>query len=649
MTTLTVGAGGEYSTLSAAISASHDGDVIQVAAGTYVNDFATINAKITIEGIGGMVQLVANIPPPNGKAILTINADTTIDNLEFSGVAVADGNGAGIRYASGSLVLNDCYFHDNQDGLLAEDNPSGSITINNSEFANNGTGDGFTHNLYVGVIGTLTVDGSYFHDVNTGHEIKSRALNTVIENSRIADGPNGTGSYEIDLPNGGNATVQNNVIEKGPNAGNSNFISFGEEGSVYPNSTLTVNGNTILNDDARPVVLVHDLSGGTVNVTDNKLYGMTPSQTYSGTGTPNQSGNTVLSPEPAFDTSHPFQPAPTVTVCFVAGTRILTSSGEVIVDQLRSGDLVVTLADGVRVLKPVKWIGHRRIDLAVHPRPLLVSPIRILRGAIAENVPHRDLLLSPDHALYLDGVLIVARQLINGSTIRQETVKSVRYFHVELDAHAILLAEGMAAESYLDTGNRGFFSNAASPLILHPGLEGDARVAGSRAPFHDDEATVRPIWRRLAERATRLGFERESDPTSTDPELRLSVNGHTARAVSVTGGCHAFVLPAGATEARLLSRAALPTDCRPWLDDRRLLGIPVGRIVLCGGATVEEIPLDHPALRDGWWDVEHWPVAASRWTNGDALLSLPRQPGPTVLEIHLTGEMLYPQVMRRRA
>src|ERR1700676_1154015 len=228
MTTLTVGAGGEYSTLSAAISASHDGDVIQVAAGTYVNDFATINTKITIEGIGGMVHLVATVPPPNGKAILAINANATIDNLEFSGTTVVDGNGAGIRYESGNLVLNDCFFHNNQDGLLAADNPSGSITINNSEFANNGSGDGFTHNLYVGVIGTLTVNGSYFHDVNAGHEIKSRALNNFIENSRIADGPNGTGSYEIDLPNGGNATVQNNVIEKGPNAGNSDFISFGE-------------------------------------------------------------------------------------------------------------------------------------------------------------------------------------------------------------------------------------------------------------------------------------------------------------------------------------------------------------------------------------------------------------------------------------
>jgi hypothetical protein len=113
MATLTVGAGEHFATLSDAIAASHDGDVIQVAAGVYTNDFATISTRITIEGVGGMVQLVATEAPPDGKAILTINTDVTISNVEFSGAAVADGNGAGIRYQGGNLVLDHTYFHDN--------------------------------------------------------------------------------------------------------------------------------------------------------------------------------------------------------------------------------------------------------------------------------------------------------------------------------------------------------------------------------------------------------------------------------------------------------------------------------------------------------------------------------------------------------
>ena len=234
MSTLTVGAGKEFLTISAAVAASHDGDVIAVDAGTYTNDFATINTKITIEGVGGMVHLVATEAPPNGKAILVADTDVTIDHLEFSGAAVPDGNGAGIRYEAGNLTITNSYFHDNQDGLLAADNPSGSITIKNSEFSHNGTGDGFTHNLYVGEVGALTITGSYFHDAVVGHEIKSWAELTVISDTRIDDGPNGTASFSVDLPNGGQVILSNNVIEQGPNSDNPVIVAFGEEGACTP-------------------------------------------------------------------------------------------------------------------------------------------------------------------------------------------------------------------------------------------------------------------------------------------------------------------------------------------------------------------------------------------------------------------------------
>src|SRR5262245_41234102 len=213
MATLNVGAGQTYATLSAAVAASRDGDVIAVQAGTYVNDFATISNDVTIVGVGGMANFVATVPPPNGKAILVTQSDVTIQNLSFSGAAVADGNGAGIRYEGGNLVIIDSYFHDNQDGLLAAADPNGTIRIVGSEFANNGTGDGQTHNLYVNNIASLVIDDSYFHDASVGHQIKSRAQSTTITNSRIYDG-NGTGSYSIDLPNGGVGVIRNNVIQQ---------------------------------------------------------------------------------------------------------------------------------------------------------------------------------------------------------------------------------------------------------------------------------------------------------------------------------------------------------------------------------------------------------------------------------------------------
>ena len=304
MAILTVGPGKQYATLAAAVAASHDGDVVQVQAGTYTNDFATINTKITIEGVGGMVNLVATVSPPNGKAILVTNTDVTLDNLTFSGAKVADGNGAGIRYQAGNLTINDCYFHNNQDGLLAANNPAGSITINNSEFAYNGIGDGYTHNLYVGEVGTLTINGSYFHDANVGHEIKSRALNTIIENSRIFDGPTGTASYSIDLPGGGNVIIKNNIIEQGPESQNPAIIHVG--GPAYAGTNIQITGNTILNDlhSGSAVAVLNQLTSP-VSFTNNDVYGLTSSQIAKGPAS--VSGTTFLTTEPPLYTTHPWQ------------------------------------------------------------------------------------------------------------------------------------------------------------------------------------------------------------------------------------------------------------------------------------------------------------------------------------------------------
>ena len=247
MTTLNVGAGQAYATLAEAVSASRDGDVIAVQAGTYVNDFATISTNISIVGVGGMANFVANAEPPNGKGILVTQSDVTIENLSFSGATVPDGNGAGIRYDSGNLVIKNSYFHDNQNGLLANADPDGTIRITGSEFADNGAGDGYTHNLYVNDIASLVIDDSYFHDAIVGHQIKSRAQSTTVTNSRIYDG-SGTGSYSIDLPNGGVGVIRNNIIQQGPNSDNPGIIHYGGESEAYAGSSLTIADNVVVND-----------------------------------------------------------------------------------------------------------------------------------------------------------------------------------------------------------------------------------------------------------------------------------------------------------------------------------------------------------------------------------------------------------------
>ena len=115
MAILTVGSNQQYATLNAAVASSHDGDTIYVQHGIYTNDFAYIPTDIRIIGVGGMAQLVATQSPPNGKAILTTNGDIMLDHIEFTGAAVPDDNGAGIRFEGGNLTITNSYFHDNQE------------------------------------------------------------------------------------------------------------------------------------------------------------------------------------------------------------------------------------------------------------------------------------------------------------------------------------------------------------------------------------------------------------------------------------------------------------------------------------------------------------------------------------------------------
>ncbi|MBR0648961.1 hypothetical protein GXW78_04755 [Roseomonas terrae] len=146
--------------------------------------------------------------------------------------------------------------------------------------------------------------------------------------------------------------------------------------------------------------------------------------------------------------------------CFAEGTRIMTARGEVAVEALRIGDLAVACNKGRSVFMPITWIGHSRVDLAAHPRRAAVAPIRIGAEALGDGAPARDLRVSPEHALFIDGNLVPAHLLVNDETITQERhTPHVTYWHVELEEHAVLIANGVPAESYLDDGNRQSFDN----------------------------------------------------------------------------------------------------------------------------------------------------------------------------------------------
>jgi hypothetical protein len=293
----------------------------------------------------------------------------------------------------------------------------------------------------------------------------------------------------------------------------------------------------------------------------------------------------------------------------------------------------------------VKWIGWRHIQVQRHIDPDSVRPIRIKAHAIAEGAPRNDLLVSPDHAIFIDGTLIPARLLRNGTTIVEDhAVKTVTYFHVELDAHDVLLAEGLATESYLDTGNRASFQNAGLPVLMHADFSDPSsqarREAESCAPLVCGAAEVEPIWQSIARRAEARGLIAPVVETTTDPDLCIVAAGRRIAPLSRTGGLYTFMVPATSGEVRLSSRAAKPSMLRPWVEDRRSLGVMVQQVVVRSSQDFEVIAMDDPRLTNGWWAAEGDSFTIWRWTDGAA--ALPIKAGPAVVEVLIGETQSYP-------
>jgi len=183
--------------------------------------------------------------------------------------------------------------------------------------------------------------------------------------------------------------------------------------------------------------------------------------------------------------------------CFGFGTSILTPEGGVAVERLRVGHRVITRGGGDAA---IVWIGRRRLDLRGHPEPEIVQPIRIGADAFGDGVPARDLVLSPDHAVFFDGALIPAKALVNGRNVVRLPAASVAYYHVELAEHAVIFAEALAVESYLETGNRGAFENGGGAVTLHPDFAQRLRESRSCAPFAETGPAVAAAARLLMER-----------------------------------------------------------------------------------------------------------------------------------------------------
>ncbi|EHH68001.1 Hint domain-containing protein [Gluconobacter morbifer] len=345
-----------------------------------------------------------------------------------------------------------------------------------------------------------------------------------------------------------------------------------------------------------------------------------------------------------------------VTVCFLGGSLIRTPDGDVAVEDLRLGDTVVTFVNGEAAEHRITWAGkaHQMVQAGVSDDEA-GYPVRIFKDAIAENVPAADLLVTPEHCLFLEGSFVPARMLVNGrSIVYDRSYTSYDYFHIETAEHSVIMANGMLTESYLDTGNRRSFRQDGTLVALGGQIRDWAHDAA--APLAVERAIVEPLFRRIESRAIEAGLENTAvaPVLTTDADLYLvSDRGEVIRMVRQAGDRAMFMIPSSVKTVRIVSRTSRPSDTvGPFVDDRRQLGVLVGGVTLFDSGVTVSIDQHLTDAGLAGWDVQE--ATACRWTNGNAVLTLgQRQPnsigmlaiqvlaaGPYVLEDGAEGVMV---------
>jgi len=304
--------------------------------------------------------------------------------------------------------------------------------------------------------------------------------------------------------------------------------------------------------------------------------------------------------------------------CYLKGTHIATPEGEVKVETLKAGDKVLTASGGVAT---VKWLGHRTLYKSRIPAKDAVRafPILFKKDAIAQNVPHRDLTLSPGHHVFFDGTLVPAMMLVNGQTILQQFhTKVFEYFHVELNQFDIILAEGVPAESYVDTGNRSMFQNA-DEVAMRPDFgpaEGRPQLEGIKVA--QQGPVVEAIRKQLLARA-----EAMTDVSRTnDADLYIEVNGQIIESTPpfAKEGVYRFELPAGVGDVHIRSRSATVRDVTEHARrDIRKIGVGLAGIAIVQAEGRCELDLQDPTIQ-GMNPSQLVRGTAMRWTDGHAIV-----------------------------
>jgi hypothetical protein len=280
-----VGPGRALTNPEQAAAVAKDGDQVVFDPGIYRNCAIWSASHLTIEARQPsstmnqtvMSQTIVTGPTCADRGLFVfIGNDIAVKGMTFVHARGSEHNGAGILMEGANLTVENSQFLDNENGILAGGPPNSVVRIGHDLFRGNGSCEGAcAHALYVGRrIARLEVVGCLFLDTHVGHDIKSRAMSTIVRNNRIDDGPTGTASYLIELPNAGDGVIENNELHKGINAGNKETaISIGTENQINPTRVLQIRGNRFTSDLPEPVRFVRNFTETPARLTGNVLIG----------------------------------------------------------------------------------------------------------------------------------------------------------------------------------------------------------------------------------------------------------------------------------------------------------------------------------------------------------------------------------------
>ncbi|EGE47876.1 MULTISPECIES: Hint domain-containing protein [Acetobacter] len=620
----TATSGAQINVLSGGVLSNADagnGGTITVSSGgkstnTVISSGGTLT--FTGGGSGSYTSLLAG-------GTLNIGSGTTYDNQHTTSLTAT--SGAQINVLSGGVLTNaDAAAFGNivvskggrgQDIIISSGGGLGVAGIASDTTVNNG-----------GVMEITSGGVSNNNNVNSGGKIYADSgsvlgLTSISSGGSAIVASGATISGLVTIQDGGTATIWNNTsgtIDLSGDTNNGLTISGLESGGTVSTVISGWSGSKPGNSDSI------DLPGVSA---DGASYAY-PSDDQVVVTLAN--GNTITLNIPGvkntgFVLSDDDHGGASAEVCFLSGSMIRTSEGDVAVEDIQIGDEVIAFdwRNDEDVVRQVVWVGKARATV----RPDLPDdeagwPVRILKDAIADGVPYKDMLITAEHCLFFRDRFVPVRMLVNGVSIfYDKSITSYDYYHVETEQHSVITADGMLTESYLDTGNRSSFRQEGKIATLRGAVKNWADDAG--APLGVERSFVEPLFRALEWRENSVVGTKISTTkieTTTDPDLHLiTQTGAVIRPMRKTAHHYSFMLPPNTESVRIVSRSSRPSDViGPFVDDRRYMGVAVADVQLqCAKQQFDITSHLQDEKPSGWHDTD-WTDCA--WTNGNAELPL---------------------------